>query len=1150
MSRPANDNDSVRRSVARQRAASDPSRSSWVSAHAGSGKTTVLAQRVIRLLTRGVPPSRILCLTFTRAAAAEMAQRVFRQLSAWTELDDEELAAQLGDIGEAPGDGSSEAQLRAARRLFAAAIDTPGGLKIQTLHAFCERLLHAFPFEADVAANFRVLEDFDSARLLRAAMERTFGAARADAALGAAFVDVAESLSGERLQSAVKALIGQRHALAAFDARDDFTGALRKALGLPPGITPQAIQAEILGAAEGLRARRRWIETLRTGSKTDQKIAEGLFVADAAGADLARACAAYIDVFINDEGKLRVRADLVVGTKSVPAATREELTKERDRVKALCDVLSDIDVVERSGALFAVAKAAWREYVGAKAREGALDFDDLTAHARALLERDDAGWVLYKLDGKIDHILVDEAQDTSLDQWKIIEALSKDWLSGEGRGGARSLFAVGDEKQSIFSFNGARPELLDANRRLFETRHRRVERAFRSVELDVSFRSAPIVLEAVDLVIGQLPVLHRLVGEPADGEAIKAPEHRSAHETPVGRVELWPTIPYEKPVRPEDWAGAATPKPTPAVVLARRIAKLIEGWLRSDSPERIGYDRRPIRAGDIMILVRKRAGFFDAINRALKLAGVPTAGADRIALNLSVAPMDLVALGRALLTPEDDLNLAVALKSPLFGFDDNDLIVLAPNRDGSLRSALTASANAKAIEAAAKLDAWSRKAREDAPFDFFTWLLGDQGKRRAFVERLGPEAHDALDEFLAFALAEEAQAAPALQTFLDAVESNAESIKRDLDAAGDLVRVMTVHAAKGLEAPIVFLPDTMADEDDGERAGDSPKLLFPAPADEFDPPIFLWPGPKTAMSARVEALDRDGRHVSAGEHRRLLYVAMTRAAERLIVCGFEGAKGVPNGSWYAFVSTGLSRRLASAKASWSAEETILAMGEAQQAADVVAKPLAAPLVLPDWLKRPPIAEAKLKPRRASAEAFTGQDRRRAEGRYFHFLLETLANIAPEGRARAAEALSPRSFAVDSADAVNLRIAALAILADAKLAPLFAQGSRGEASISSLGSTPLDFRIDRLALVGDEVWIADFKLGAEPARPPREYAEQMAAYRSAVGRLFPNRRVRSFLVWSVGAKVSELGADDIPPGEAEKTGSANALKGSHFLYTVE
>ena len=780
------DNDSVRRSNARQQQASDPSRSSWVSAHAGSGKTTVLTRRVIRLLTRGVSPARILCLTFTRAAAAEMAQRVFRVLSDWTELDDDALAARLVDIGEAPEQGNGEAQLRAARRLFAAAIDTPGGLKIQTLHAFCERLLHAFPFEAEVAANFRVLEDVDGARLLQAAIERTLGAARQDGALGAAFAEVAERLSGERLQSAVKALIGQRHALAAFDARDDFAQALRKQLRLAPGATLASVQSELLGGAGGSATRRRWIEALQAGLKTDRALADTFAAVDIQGGDAASACALYISAFIKDDGEPRAR----VGTNSVPVATREEMAREQQRVVALCGVLSDVEVAERSGALFAVAKAVEREYVRAKAREGALDFDDLTAHARALLEKDEAGWVLYKLDGAIDHILVDEAQDTSLDQWKIIEALSKDWLSGAGRGGARSLFAVGDEKQSIFSFNGARPELLDANRRAFERRHARVERAFHSVELDVSFRSAPIVLEAVDLVIGQLPVLNRLVGAPADGEAIKPPEHRSAHDAPGGRVDVWPALPWTKPIRPSDWAAAATPAPTPAVVLARRIARLIKTWLRPDSSERISREPRPIRAGDIMILVRKRAGFFEAINRALKLEGVPTAGSDRIALNLSVAPMDLVALGRALLTPEDDLNLAVALKSPLFGFDDDDLIAFAPGRESALRDALAASTREKLRAAAAKLDVWQQRLREDAPFEFFTWLLGDQGGRRAFVARLGVEAHDALDEFLALALAEEARTGPALQTLLDAVESSAESIKRDLDAAGDFVRVM------------------------------------------------------------------------------------------------------------------------------------------------------------------------------------------------------------------------------------------------------------------------------------------------------------------------------------------------------------------------
>ena len=338
-------------------------------------------------------------------------------------------------------------------------------------------------------------------------------------------------------------------------------------------------------------------------------------------------------------------------------------------------------------------------------------------------------------------------------------ALQRLALGRRARTAPRSLFAVGDEKQSIFSFNGARPELLDANRRAFEARHERVERAFRSVELDVSFRSAPIVLEAVDLVIGQLPVLHRLVGEPADGEAIKPPEHRSAHDDARGPRGSLAAPPLRKADHgPSDWAAAATPKPTPAVVLARRIAKLIKAWLRPDSPERIGRDPRPIRAGDIMILVRKRAGFFDAINRALKLEGVPTAGADRIALNLSVAPMDLVALGRALLTPEDDLNLAVALKSPLFGFDDDDLIALAPGRDGRVARRPCGVGRRKSARGGGKARRLGRKGARGRAVRVFHLAARRSGRAaRVSWRGSGVEAHDALDEFLALALAEEAR---------------------------------------------------------------------------------------------------------------------------------------------------------------------------------------------------------------------------------------------------------------------------------------------------------------------------------------------------------------------------------------------------------
>jgi len=1093
-----------------QIAASDPTRSSWVSAHAGSGKTTVLAQRVIRLLLRGVPPGRILCLTYTRVAAANMAQKALDQMSAWTRLDDARLAAELrtleGDGDAAPIDAG---HLRAARRLFAAAIDTPGGLKIQTLHAFCERLLHAFPFEAEVPANFTVLEEADASLLLEESLERALGGAWRDPELGEAIARLSAETSGARIATAARALVSERAVLASHPDVRSFEQEARAQFGLGASRDKAAIFADLFGGPEGAARRRAWRAALGEGGANDQKAAAKLGDAEAAMADLSAAAEKLFAVFLS-EGRPRKK----VATSKIDAVVALALQDEAERVKILRDELSDVATIARSVALFRLAKAVAESYRRTKERDGALDFADLTSFARKLLERESAAWVLYKLDSGIDHILVDEAQDTSADQWKIVEALSKDWLSGAGRGGHRTLFAVGDEKQSIFSFNGARPELLDANRRFYERRHEGAERPFKPVSLDISFRSAPIVLEAVDRVIGQLPVWLNLIDAGDNAEAFPAPVHTPAKRDPAGRVELWPVLTHAKAKAPLDWlereGGAGESGP---VALARRIAKVVAGWLSPGSKERIGAPPRPIRPGDILILVRKRGALFEAINRAMKLAGVATAGADRIELQNSVAPNDLAALGRALLTPDDDLNLAIALKSPLFGFDDDDLIALAPARSGTLLDALSTSINPRHRAAAQTLERWTARAAMSAPFEFYAWVLGEEGARRDFLARLGPEANDAIDEFLALAIEMEARGAPALQNFLDAVQSSGGSIKRDLEEAGDLLRVMTVHAAKGLEAPIVILPDTTGGEGAPAGPGNAPKILFPAPAHEQAPHIALWPGKKEANSPRLGDIERRCAQVALGEHRRLLYVAMTRAAERLIVCGFAGAQTAPNGTWHAFVEMGLRDILTDEPAPWNPEEKIRALGAVSRSDTPAIQSSPSAAALPDWMRIPPSQEIMPRAKRASSEAFGRGEGARARGRYFHFLLERLAKSPASMRLVSAQHVLGRPFGLDEAEVAPLRDKALAMLASSSLAPFFAPGSMGEVAILSRGAGAMDVRVDRLTRVGDEIWIADFKLGAPPSSVPAAYVEQLAHYRAALARLHPGKMIRAFLLWS-------------------------------------
>jgi ATP-dependent helicase/nuclease subunit A len=586
----------------------------------------------------------------------------------------------------------------------------------------------------------------------------------------------------------------------------------------------------------------------------------------------------YLKVFFTEKGAPRADKDLA--TRSFDPAIRARLEAERDRLALLKDKLASAEAVERTEALFRLAGAIRAKVDSTKARLGALDFDDLIRKTLELLERDSAAWVLYKLDRGIDHVLVDEAQDTNPDQWRILRHLTEDFTAGEGRPvrGPRTLFAVGDPKQSIFSFQGADPRWFEESRRHWRGRTEGAQLRFEDVRLDLSFRSAPAILKAVDFTFSIEAHFRGLTF----GDDVRT-SHGSARPAAPGHVEIWPTQRKSDPAREPDAWTIPVDEPdrkAPAILTAERVARAVRHWMRAG--DETGRVWRP---GDILILVRKRGPAFFAAIRALKSSGIPVAGADRFDIGEQIAVNDLVAAGAAALLPSNDLVLAAALKSPLVGLDDDDLIRIAADRgsDESLVDALTRTAEAGDARAAAALEAvseWRGLARESGPFGFYAALLGPGGGRKRLVERLGGEAADAIDAFLCYAqTAETGPEAPSLTTFLARFESAEHTIKRDLDAAGHEVKVMTVHGAKGLEAPIVILLD-------GCDIGGREPSFVPVQTAGNAGPVPVWSPGAATDSRRLAAAREAAKQLRLEEHNRLLYVAMTRARDRLVIAPF------------------------------------------------------------------------------------------------------------------------------------------------------------------------------------------------------------------------------------------------------------------------
>jgi len=1140
--------DNVRATQAR---ASDPAASSFVSANAGSGKTHVLVQRVIRLLLGGVAPEKILCITFTKAAAANMAERVFSTLGHWVTLDDAGLDAAIREAGIA----HPNTKLRkSARQLFACALETPGGLKVQTIHALCTRLLQQFPFEANVPARFAVLDDRDQNEMMeRANLAVLLEASHnPDSATGRALTTAMASAADVTFKDVVReACLSRDHFMAWTDnagSADAAAAQINAALGVDPADRIEDVERDILDGPNLPRSR--WLgiaDILDTGSKSDAdqaaRLRAGLVHSGAAQVD------AYLGVFLTEERAPRKSVVTKKFTDNNPAIGRL-FDSESVRITPLIERRRAVTTRDRTSALLHIATAAAANYRREKQERGLLDYDDLIDKTLAMLDRVSSGWVHYKLDRGVDHVLIDEAQDTSPRQWDIVAHIISEFTSGAGArdGVMRTVFAVGDEKQSIFSFQGAAPREFDLRRRALKKKFEDAGLKFDPVSFTYSFRSGSAILQSVDHVFREQDIYRSI-------HAVDNlyPIHHALEDAGPSLIDLW-----ELPVaddRPdiEGWRAPfdGVSVTSPEVKLARRIQAEIKSLVESGAMTGSHSDRRPLRYGDMLVLVRRRGNAFDAVIQALKHANVPVAGADRLKLTEHIAVIDLMNLADALLLPQDDLALAVALKSPLFGLNDDDLFKLAWQRKGSLRHALTAQAatDDRLKTALARLEQCERRFVSETPFAFYAWLLGGDGGRARILRRLGHEANDALDEFLELALNYERKAPSSLQGFVAWLRAADTEVKRDMEISRDEVRVMTVHGAKGLEASVVFLVDTTTSPSDTQRL----KLInLPrGNAGPHDPGVVVWAGRKADDPSAVVAARAAMIGDTEDEYRRLLYVAMTRAADRLIVggCMPGNMNSVRKFSWYDLISKGLASSGLQLQEIQSPNGVVKRYSRAEGAAPAdgpAAEPTSSvPIVLPTWLQTPARSETSaaslLRPSDPADDdghpVRTGESillRARAlkRGTLVHRLLQSLPDIVPERRREAAQAYLARNADGWTDDEEKaLAEGALAVIADARFAHAFAPGSRAEVSIVGRLDRPgqppalVSGQIDRLVVTDREILIVDYKTNHAPpktaAEAPSGYIRQLALYRAVLARLYPRKAIRAALLWTETPELMEI-----------------------------
>jgi ATP-dependent helicase/nuclease subunit A len=1131
-----------------QARASDPTASAFVSANAGSGKTHVLVQRVIRLLLSDVAPEKILCITFTKAAAANMAERVFTTLGHWITLDDAALDAAIVEAGLP--NPSPKLRLR-ARELFACALETPGGLKVQTIHALCARLLQQFPFEANVPARFSVLDDRDQTEMMeRANLAVLLDASREpDSAAGRALNIAMASAADVTFKDVVReACLSRDHFMAWTDAAghaDTAAAQLSAALGIDPHDRIEDVERTIVDGPN--LARSEWpaiAATLDTGNKSDQDQAIRLRAALASSG--AAQVEEYLSVFLTDADRTPRKSVLTKKFADNNPALARRFESEIARLGALIERRRAVTTRDRSQALLYIATAAAANYRREKRERGLLDFDDLIDKTLAMLDGGAAGWVHYKLDRGVDHVLIDEAQDTSPRQWDIVEHIISEFTSGAGArdGVIRTVFAVGDEKQSIFSFQGAAPREFDTRRRALKKKFEDAGLKFDPLTFTYSFRSGPAILQSVDHVFRD-PAIYRSIHSVESGY----PVHNWLEDSGPGVIDLWE---LQQPDGRQDLEGWRAPfdavsETSPEVRLARRIQTEIKSLIERGTMTGSRGNRRLLRYGDMLVLVRRRGNAFDAVIQALKHGNIPVAGADRLKLTEHIAIIDLMNLADALLLPQDDLALAVALKSPLFGLNDDDLFALAWQREGSLRQALGqhVASSYQFRTALRRLEACERRFAVETPFAFYAWLLGGDGGRSRILKRLGHEATDALDEFLELALGYERKAPASLQGFMAWLRAADTEVKRDMEISRNEVRVMTVHGAKGLEAPVVFLVDTTTSPSDTQRL----RLINLPQANAHR--VVVWAGRKADDPLSVAAARAAMLGDTEDEYRRLLYVAMTRAADRLIVggCMPGNMKTVRPSSWYDLIDKGLSNsglELTEFETAGGKVKRYFRPEDATAPATVAMAPASiAPIALPSWLhaSAPPDAPADnlLRPsdpaddegrRIRTGESAADRARALQRGTLVHRLLQSLPDIAGERRREAALRYLGRN-AGDWTEAEREALAGsvLALIDDPRFAEVFAPGSRAEVSIvgrlerSGRSPAPISGQIDRLAATPEAVLIVDFKTNHAPpsrlAEAPAAYVRQLALYRAVLGKLYPERPVRAALLWTETAELMEI-----------------------------
>ena len=1116
--------------------ASNPRSSSWVSASAGSGKTKVLTDRILRLLMPqrdgeyGSSPEKILALTFTKAAASEMSLRIQNKLSAWATIEESVLKKQLETLLERT---PTDHDIKTARRLFANVIDTQNGIPIMTIHSFCQSILSRFPLESSLSPQTKPLEEAQAVALLKKARQKAINQAREEKSspLAQALSNLTKELNEEQFDELFSKLLSERSQLREIlDNKNGIEQIYTDTCALL-NITPRQTEEDA------------FLEFIRDLNKDE--LCHTVSILSESKTKMDQARAEQIKSFLEDEEKQTAYTDykkVFLTDKGIPRSSiaskkisdlnndvKNILQRETSRILAFEEDKKAIKCATLTRDIFTVGESIVSFYDELKSQESSLDFDDLILKTLDLLEGrsmnmkqgDVSPWIRFKLDQGIDHILVDEAQDTNPEQWKIIQCLCDDFFSGDtATEKNRSIFVVGDEKQSIFSFQRASPEKFSEVKDYFSDRIKNANKIFDPIDINISFRTVRSILECVDCVFDDLP-LHN------DMHSIL--EHKAFRRGQPGFVELWPVFEAEKQDNTDFWKPPVDiiEAQSGASLLAEHIGKTVQKWI--DNKEYLESHDRPIEAGDIMILVRTRTKFIDQLIRALKTRNIPVNGIDRMVLNDQLVVQDLCACAHFALLPDDDLTLACVLKSPFIGWTDQQLEKFAFDRKSTLWQVIKENADSEII---LWLSGLIKKANDESPFNFFSHLIQKSCPAHQFSglsalkKRLGEDVIDPLDEFLDSALSYEKEFGTSLQSFLHHHEKISSGIKREMEESNNAIRIMTVHGSKGLQAPIVILPDTIR-----QGLSKTDRLLWPLQSKEAVP-VFA-PRKNDAPKKYIEA-QGNVQELLEQEYKRLLYVAMTRAENRLYVGGYTGKKKPSDESWYFYIKNAFEKlEGVEEQDDGSLRFSNTQSAEPDKKASIRGDLNDTNIEKPAWLHKAmpeePTPPQPLVPSRPSGDEvpalspLKGDDQYRfRRGNLTHILLQTLPDLpASQWEDSIQKYLNENAQDLSDSLCQNIAKETLQILRDPEFSAIFCEGSMAEVPITGLldDKTLISGQIDRLLITNEEILIIDYKTNRPPPKEEKDvpsiYRNQLRSYARALVQIYPDRDIKTALLWTDG-----------------------------------